>query len=159
MSQPGCSSSGWWLGGLGSAVAGGGGGFFCFLGSLPLSRLFSGVVRTPTAAFGVPPRRWERGLGVVRPALSDRGSDSAFQMADTSRRILARGSTSTPECEAAGCFLSRPPPPLSSCVLPPLCLSVLRPQIPKGSLHRGANPLLSAPLALLSSESYENHRL
>lgn len=36
---------------------------------------------------------------------ADRGSDSAFQMADITRRILARGSTSTPVCETADCFL------------------------------------------------------
>lgn len=46
---------------------------------------------------------------------ADRGSDSAFQMADIARRILARGSTSTPVCETADFFLflslspSRPP--------------------------------------------------
>lgn len=43
---------------------------------------------------------------------------------------------------------SRPPPPLSSCVLPPL--SVLRPQIPNSSPHRGANPLRSPCASLIS---------
>lgn len=79
---------------------------------------------------------------------ADRGSDSAFQMADITRRILARGSTSTPVCETADCFLfhslslslSLPPFPSSSSLSPCLCLL---PQIPnrKHSFpHRGGLP-------------------
>lgn len=103
-----------------------------------------------------------RGLEVVRRALlgggADRGSGSAFQMADTSGRILARGSTSTPECEAAGCFLSLPAAPLLSLpvfFLPSASLySVLKFQ---RALQTEVQ-ILSAPLAHLSSLSSDYQR-
>lgn len=66
---------------------------------------------------------------------ADRGSDSTFQMVDITRRILARGSTSTAVCETAGSFLfqalSFSPPFLSSSSLRP-CLCLL-PQLPNNN--------------------------
>jgi len=68
-------------------------------------------VRAGLVSSGSPECRQSRGRGAERQRTTplerraDRGSDSTFQMADTARRILARGSTPPPVCETADCFL------------------------------------------------------
>lgn len=80
-------------------------------------------------------------LGQPRSStVADRGSDSTFQMADRTRRILARGSASTAVCESAHGFLfpSFSPPLPTSCLLPlsdPASVSVLKFQTIK-TTHR-----------------------
>lgn len=108
--------------------------------------------QTPSAAFGVPPtpvgvregaesrptgpaqwrgrqRKW---LGI--PDGGHKRENFYLQGARLPRQSVRQQAASSP---------GHPLLSLSSCVLAPLCLSVLRPQIPNSSPHGGANPLRS----------------
>lgn len=110
---------------------------------LPLSRLVIGVVRTSSAAFGVPPRQWLREGGREssnRPCSGQTEEVTLHSRWRTRAREFLQGARLPRQSVRQRAASSGAPPP-SLPVLPPLCLSVLCPQIPSDSPHRGANPL------------------